>query len=479
MSQPNSHGKSSRQHRGREEGGHGEAELPHDESNWLVSYADMMTLLFGFFVLLYSFSKIDTTKFEVVSKELAKYFGGKVKDDPAMIMLKEDVKQIIGGLEGKGVEVTNTPGGIQLTFDSQLLFDSGSARLKEDMRPALTKITQRVRSQKGLESVSVEGHTDDEPIFSPIFPTNWELSSARAARIVRQFESAGIPGEMLGAEGFGSSRPDLPNRTNEGVAIKENQLKNRRVLVNLKFSPTRKEGAEALAQGDLYQRKANLTTEEAILEMPDSQTDPNANNLPLDELMKKAKEQLDIAKQELNSAKSEDKERLRMDRMKSKIQEIEARAQQMLKEADQLRIQRGLDPKSGQPSSAPAPAPGAAPSPAPAPVTPPAPGPTPGAAAVPRPSPAPAGPAVPGAGPTSAPATPKARGVSSAPTPTATPAPTPKPPPLNSPAPTTSPQAPNAATPPPAAARPAAPPPPPPVPTSRATPNAAEAPKGT
>jgi chemotaxis protein MotB len=104
----------------------GEAAMAHDESNWLVSYADMMTLLFGFFVLMYSFSRVDDKKFEIVRKDVARYFGGQVKINPTVKKTEEEIQDIISaaGLDKK-VQVVARDSEIELRFNGSLHFIPG------------------------------------------------------------------------------------------------------------------------------------------------------------------------------------------------------------------------------------------------------------------------------------------------------------------------------------------------------------------
>lgn len=262
----------------------------HDESNWLVSYADMMTLLFGFFVLMYSMSRVDTDQFAVVSRDVAKFFGGKVKEDKGIVVAVKDVKDMMQtfmkDMEGKGavskdegeslagnpreadgsedelpqvppdrtVEVEQKVNTLTLKFRGSILFGSGSAELKPDFARVLADLGAKLKATGRVQEIRVEGHTDDNPIRSSVFPTNWELSSSRAARIVRQFEKTGIESKGLIAEGLGSSRPEFPNRNEGGQPIRENQAKNRRVVVVVKFAPLTKETREIL-DTDFEKRK--------------------------------------------------------------------------------------------------------------------------------------------------------------------------------------------------------------------------------
>lgn len=215
----------------------GESTMVHDESNWLVSYADMMTLLFGFFVLMYSFSRIDETKFEVIRKDVARYFGGQIRVNPTMKKLEEDMEEVIqhSGLD-KNIQLVARDAEIELRFQGTLHFVSGTAELTKDSAFVLAKLIDLIKRNVKADTVAVEGHTDDEPISSRMFPSNWELSGNRASTVVREFEKFGFDPSKLSAKGFGASRPLLPNRDSTGNPLKENQEINRRVIVTIGFN---------------------------------------------------------------------------------------------------------------------------------------------------------------------------------------------------------------------------------------------------
>lgn len=226
--------------------------VPHEEHDdhggehgepWLVSYADLMTLLFGFFVLMYSFA---AAKNEAqgsdgtiaMRAELAQFFGGeyinplkgadkKFKDAIASSEnISEDVKAGI-----KNLVIKVTPEGIEVTFSSTALFEPGSAILARDSRLVLGEFVKIVADKKDQYKVRVEGYTDASPISSEKFPSNWELSAARATQVIRMFEGNGFNPNKLTAVGFGASRPLAPNYDENGQYIPENMNKNRRVVI--------------------------------------------------------------------------------------------------------------------------------------------------------------------------------------------------------------------------------------------------------
>lgn len=334
--------------------------LAHDESNWLVSYADMMTLLFGFFVLMYSMSRIDLDKFEVVRKDIAKHFGGRVESDPMTNELKEMLQQEIheASLSSDQVQIVASDHGVELRFQGAVLFNSGSAELRPEMQPLMTKLTELILAARQIEEVKVEGHTDDDPIFSPVFPTNWELSAARSSRIVRQFESSGMQPDRLIALGFGASRPVAPNRDESGLPIESNQAQNRRVIINVTFAPDMKAVRNAIEkQGFLkptpHPRRASKPTGPAAADGsstmagPDSAGPGDPEQSGAQELEKKpdilkyrlqqAQARLEEANKRLKEAQEIEKKERELQALQDKIRELESKAIETENKAVQMR----------------------------------------------------------------------------------------------------------------------------------------------
>lgn len=214
------------------------------EGPWLISYADMMTLLMGFFALIASFSKVDNTEFEKVKKEAVKYFGGEYKEpygDLASVIRKVVAQNGMNEF----VQVENGPDGVSVTFRGTLLFDSGSFELKADARPLMAKIAGVVHQEASSHNVKVEGHTDNVPIKHPVIASNWELSALRAARVARLFEEQGFDKKQLAIQGWGEVKPLVPNFNPDGTENPSNQAKNRRVLIRI-YKPSPETEAKPL-----------------------------------------------------------------------------------------------------------------------------------------------------------------------------------------------------------------------------------------
>lgn len=202
------------------------------EGPWLVSYADMMTLLMGFFALIASFSKPDVKEFEKVQQSAAEHFGGEFQKPYEELTKK--IQKIVdeNNLQNK-VEVTREADGVSIRFDGQIFFDSGEFIVKNDGKAAMDKLLVGLGQDIHGHRALIEGHTDNAPIRHTIIASNWELSGIRAARIAQIFETHGFGKEQITILGWGETKPLVPNEDTNKVPIPNNQAKNRRVLIKL------------------------------------------------------------------------------------------------------------------------------------------------------------------------------------------------------------------------------------------------------
>lgn len=202
------------------------------EGPWLISYADMMTLLMGFFALIASFSKPDIKSFEEVKKSAVEKFGGEYSEPYAE--LEKNINQAIkaAGADGK-VKVTRGADGVTLKFEGASLFESGSFTVNADGAVVINSIVKGLTGNLNTYKVTIEGHTDNVPITHPIIASNWELSAIRAARVAQLIEQHGFKKEQLTIQGWGETKPELPNMGKNGETLVENQAKNRRVIIKI------------------------------------------------------------------------------------------------------------------------------------------------------------------------------------------------------------------------------------------------------
>lgn len=213
-------------------------------TGWLTTFNDLITLLMVFFVLLFSMGTMDVKRFKNFQNELQSAMGvmyegrnapgGLIGNEQWYVEDKkeapaesdgqsEDFKALAGN---QGLEAEYSRKGIQLTLNDDLLFRSGSARITDSGSELLETISAVIKPLN--RPVRIEGHTDDRPIATPRYPSNWELSTARAVNVVKYFaQNGGIPANHLSAAGYGSSKPRVPNDS------AGNRGKNRRVEIIL------------------------------------------------------------------------------------------------------------------------------------------------------------------------------------------------------------------------------------------------------
>jgi len=204
------------------------AEGEEPEKVWLITYSDMVTLLLAVFVVIASVSQIDESKFEEIQDALHKsvsrtHFAKPLKDIRQRL---EDV--VIKEKLGYQVFVKTDPRGLLIEFRSNLLFDVGDDTLLPPGEHLMDSIAAGLtQAASAGYTVAVEGHTDNVPISSERFRSNWELSTARATSVVRRLAAMGIPRDQLMAAGFADIKPKVPNDTPEHRAA------NRRVVIKV------------------------------------------------------------------------------------------------------------------------------------------------------------------------------------------------------------------------------------------------------
>lgn len=194
-----------------------------DEESWLVSYLDVLTLLITLFVLLLSLAgngmavqgsrhggevaAAITPQAEAAARMVA---GAGLKPQ------HEGLQPRLPSLNIEGVSVAAGQRGITLRIDDNLLFSSGQATLTAQGREVLSGLRETLERFDG--DISVEGHTDDIPIATAQFPSNWELSSARAIAVLRYLSELGVPSQRLRAVGYADTRPMERNDSIQGRA---------------------------------------------------------------------------------------------------------------------------------------------------------------------------------------------------------------------------------------------------------------------
>jgi chemotaxis protein MotB len=208
----------------------------HDESNWLISYADMMTLLCGFFIMLFSMCKLDTPLYDSFKEVLVKQFGGEYSSPTKeMAMYATQIIQELG-IESTST-ITSDPQGISIVFESTIFFDTLSAVITQQGQWVLNKLIGAIlkKSKETAKSyrVIVEGHSDGRPVVSGNYASNWELSGSRAIAVIRLFLEHGFSPDHLAAIAYGDTHPVVPPRDANGLLNEAAMAKNRRVVLRI------------------------------------------------------------------------------------------------------------------------------------------------------------------------------------------------------------------------------------------------------
>ena len=210
---------------------------PNAIEDYMPTFADMVTLLMAFFVLLYAMSDPDPGKFEDFSEAMHEELSGE-EIESEFEQLTENLQEIIDEQEiSDKVDIELTPNGIEIQMEGKALFAGCSADILSDMEPVISSISNVItelldNSEYKGYMIEVEGHTDNlPPTPCPNFETNWELSAYRATGVVEQFLSSGIQKNKLKAIAMADSAPLVPNMDENGNYILENQAKNRRVEI--------------------------------------------------------------------------------------------------------------------------------------------------------------------------------------------------------------------------------------------------------
>ena len=216
----------------------------HIDETWLIPYADMLTLLLALFIVLFAMSNVDSTKFHELKRALESAFSGGVgilssdttipkQDDDSLnmdsltefILEEERLQQykimLDTYFQEQGLEnfVTNivTERGLQVTIQEMALFDSAKAQLRPEALQVITNLSVILSELDNY--IEISGHTDNLPISTVEFPSNWELSVARSVNVIKyMLRNENLKPEKFSVVGYGEYRPIRSNLTAEGRA---------------------------------------------------------------------------------------------------------------------------------------------------------------------------------------------------------------------------------------------------------------------
>lgn len=205
-----------------------------EDESWMTTYADAITLLMAFFVMLLSMSSFDVAKFEKAAEGIRSDLSGRKEQGPISLM-KQEVQDLVYEVQAdQAVNVETSGRGLTIELASGAFYKSGSSDIREEAVPVLAKIAETLGAPRyDYYLFSIEGHTDDIPINTARYPSNWELSTSRATAVVRFFIEHGLDPEKLKATGFAETRPKAVNRDASGTPIPANQALNRRVSIEV------------------------------------------------------------------------------------------------------------------------------------------------------------------------------------------------------------------------------------------------------
>ena len=208
---------------------------PEVDTSWLETYGDMVTLLLCFFIMLASISKIDTVLFEKVQSGMTKEIGKQPPQRPIETM-KQELTQAAAAVQGsdEAVDVGTDDRGVVLNLDAGAMFAAGSAEIKPAMMPLLKELVGTL-SQPRFENyrLEIQGHTDNTPVKTTQFPSNFDLAAARALSTMRAFVGLGLPESKMIVSAHGQFSPRVPNTLEDGTPLPANQSLNRRVAVHV------------------------------------------------------------------------------------------------------------------------------------------------------------------------------------------------------------------------------------------------------
>jgi len=204
------------------------------QEDWLLSYADMITLVMAFFILLVSMSKIDAGKYEEVQAGMARDIGNRDVTKPLQDLSTELRGKVAGAGVEDSVDIGRDDRGVVLNLTSGAMFKPNSAEILPAIRPLLKDIVETLGQKRfaGYQ-IEIQGHTDDTPVRTAQYPSNWELSSARALVTLKLMAELGLDQSRMKIAAFADTAPRVPNHSDTGQPYPANQAINRRVEIHV------------------------------------------------------------------------------------------------------------------------------------------------------------------------------------------------------------------------------------------------------
>ncbi len=209
-----------------------EEERAEGESTaWAISYADMISVLLCFFVLLLSISVINPNKLEAIKRTVE----GAINDKTSIEKLEEKLLEFLKEENlDESIELKKNELGVDISIRNTVIFASGSANVASSSQNIITRLLGIFSDLPNSYRFEIEGHTDDVPINTAEYPSNWHLSTARALSMLDIFLGSGYSDTRFQVQGFADTMPSVPNLNSEGRPNQENRAKNRRVVIKVR-----------------------------------------------------------------------------------------------------------------------------------------------------------------------------------------------------------------------------------------------------
>jgi chemotaxis protein MotB len=199
------------------------------EESWLLSYADLITNLLLFFVVLLTAANLNKGRMQQIVKSLSG-----AESPQSLESIRKDIDAQIAKEKMQDLVQTKlTPDGLEVSLNSGLVFDSGKALIRPELEETLARMLQVLAKKTAKYGFAVEGHTDSTPLVNGnTFATNWELSAARAIVVRQRLEDVGVARPRIRVEGYADTKP-LPEKELSGLAPEQRNARLRRVVVRI------------------------------------------------------------------------------------------------------------------------------------------------------------------------------------------------------------------------------------------------------
>lgn len=199
------------------------------EESWLLSYADLITNLLLFFVVLLTAANLSKGRMQQIAKSLS---GAEMPQ--SLESIRKEIDERIAAQNLKElVSTTVTNDGLEMSLNSGLVFDSGKAVIRPELEPVVVSMLKTLEPYGGKYSFAVEGHTDANPMAAGgAFSSNWDLAAERAIVVRERLEGVGIPRTRIRVEGYADTKP-LPEAELKGLSVEQRNARLRRVVVRI------------------------------------------------------------------------------------------------------------------------------------------------------------------------------------------------------------------------------------------------------